>query len=454
MQYNHDISGTSYIKMMEEKTTQYNNLIRKAERISHELEGKPSKEEATFYYQAAKVCEEIVNLNISQRAVYSQWKYRKQDCEENVKRITNVLAPPPPPAPVAQPAARPASEPVRKTIPNNVANQQNTTGEAKTQSGFTTRNACKDVTAETIERWFKDKPKHNFSDVSGMEELRARLIDEAASLGWDLVDSALSISPVQSYFFYGPPGTGKTYIIEAFASELMEKGFKFIRLLGGDIHASLVGVAEKTVQIAFQEAIDNEPCLIFVDEIENVCVSRDQRAEGHEKRLTVAFLEAYNLLRSSGKRVIFMGATNHPGMVDEAMLDRINLIKIPLPTEKARASHFKRAFGSLQLEPGFTVEDMAAATDNYSYRDLGRLKETTVSKIKAQVIAQNRVTDGSGVLDQSATDVQASDAIRSGKIVLTRALFEEAQRETRPSDKTKIREELEAFEESVKSLNG
>ena len=444
----HDISGTSYIKTMEEKTTQYNNLIRKAERISYERGGKPSKEEATFYYQASKICEEIMNLNISQRAVHSQWKFRKQDCEENVKRITNILAPPPPP-----PAVEPTAEPAKRSVPNAVPNQEQPS-EVKTTSGFKTKNACKDVTAETIERWFKNKPKHGFADVTGMEELKVRLINEAASLGWDRLDSELSISPVQSYFFYGPPGTGKTYIIEAFASELMEKGFKFIQLKGGDIHASLVGVAEKTVQIAFQEAVDNEPCLIFIDEIENVCVNRDKKAEGHEKRLTVAFLEAYNLLKSSGKRVIFMGATNHPGMVDEAMLDRIKLIKIPLPSEEARASYFKRAFGTLATEAGFGVADMAAATDNYSYRDLERVRDTIAAHIKANVIEENRVLDPAGVMDQDASDIRASESIRSGRTVLTRALFEQTQREIPPSDKTKIREELKAFEENVRSING
>ena len=147
----HDISGTSYIKTMEEKTTQYNNLIRKAERISYERGGKPSKEEATFYYQASKICEEIMNLNISQRAVHSQWKFRKQDCEENVKRITNILAPPPPP-----PAVEPTAEPAKRSVPNAVPNQEQPS-EVKTTSGFKTKNACKDVTAETIERWFKNK---------------------------------------------------------------------------------------------------------------------------------------------------------------------------------------------------------------------------------------------------------------------------------------------------------
>ena len=159
--------------------------------------------------------------------------------------------------------------------------------------------------------------------------------------------------------------------------------------------------------------MDNAPCLIFIDEIENVCVGRGgSQAQGHEKRLTVAFLEAYNKLKSSGKRVIFMGATNHPGMVDEAMLDRITLVKIPLPTENARKAYFERELGVLGLEPGFTAEDIAAVTDNYSYRDLGRLKDTLAVRVKSRGIQEFAVLDAEGKLDKAETDKRSARPLR------------------------------------------
>lgn len=443
MAYKYDLSSSSYIRKMEEKESQYNGLVRKAERINYDLGGKPSKEEALFYLQAAKVGEEIMNMNLSERSVYSLWKMRVMDCEEQAKRITDIVAPKPQP--------EPEKEPVR----NGTAPKGSAAVKSTTSSGFKTSNACADVKAETIEKWYKESPKHDFSKVSGMEDMKKKLMDEAASIGWTETDDALNISPVQSYFFYGPPGTGKTYLIEAFAAELMKNGFKFIQLMGGDIHASLVGVAEKTVQIAFQEAMDNSPCLIFIDEIENVCVGRGgSQTPGHENRLTVAFLEAYNKLRSSGKRVIFMGATNHPGMVDEAMLDRVTLVKVPLPTENARKAHFERAFGVLGLEPGFTVEDIAAVTDNYSYRDMDRLKDALAVKVKNRGIQEFAVMDAEGKLDKAETDKRVSEAIKNKELVLDRELFDQTRKELPPSDKSKVREELKAFEENVRRLNG
>jgi SpoVK/Ycf46/Vps4 family AAA+-type ATPase len=166
----------------------------------------------------------------------------------------------------------------------------------------------------------------------------------------------------------------------------------------------------------------------------------------------VAFLEAYNHIKSSNKRVIFMGATNYPGQVDNAMLDRIKLIKIPLPSEELRADYFKGSLGNLQLAEGFTVADMASETDNYSFRDMSRLKESIVSELKDQAITTYAIQDKNGELDQKATDIRISEAIRSGEIKLTRSLFEQMQQENPPSDKTEIRQQLQEFENNIKKM--
>ena len=439
---NYDID-TSYTSLMNEKIQLYNKIVRQAEIQNRESNGAPTRKEGELYLEASKVCAEIMNLNLSQRSVYNQWNLRKTDCENEVKRITKSVMPkaastPPSAADLSQ------SEPGEQRKPDY----------EKANSSFKTKNACRDISADTISRWYKDKPLQSFKDVKGMEEVKSILESRAANLGWDRIDSALKINPVQSYFFYGPPGTGKTFIIEAFASEMMDKGFKYIRLLGGDIHASLVGVAEKTVQVAFQEAIDNEPCIIFIDEIENVCVSRSGRnVEGHEKRLTVAFLEAYNLLKESGKRVIFMGATNYPGLIDEAMLDRITMIRIPLPPTESRKKFFESKLESITIESGYSFEDMAEATENYSFRDLERLTDALSAKLKDVAIEAYRVNNDDGTINRELTDIAAAEAVSDGRVQLSKEFFELMQKELPPSDKTVICEGLEAFEARVKRIN-
>lgn len=445
----YDISGTGYTKMMDEKTTRYSNLVRKAERINRDQGGQPTKEEASFYFEASKVCEEIMNMNLSQRAVYEQWKYRKMDCEDQVRRITNILAP----KPAYVPEQKPAMERNTQTNAGQSRANADSKAPATSKSGFTTSCATKEVPVEMIEKWFKDVSGKDFAHVVGRTELKHRLLNEAAGFGWDKVDSALDINPVQCYFLYGPPGTGKTHLIKAFAAELKKKGFNFMQLTGSDIHNSYVGMAEKIVATAFAVATEKEPCLIFIDEIDNLCVARGGKAEGHEQRLTVAFMEAYNKFKDSGKRLIFMGATNHPGKVDEAMLDRVSLIKVPLPAEEDRIGYFDRMLSGsgikLALEPGFTTADMAQTTDNHSYRDLDRLKTSMLTKLKSLAIEQYEVLDDEGNVDQQATDLRASQAIISGEIMLTRQLFAQTQKENPPSDKTNNRLELKEFEERV-----
>lgn len=447
----YNLTGTSYSQLMNEKTLVYNGLVRKAELANRDNNGKASKEEGNYYREAMNVCSEIINMNLGQRSIVMTWTQRKKECEMEVNRIVNALRPP------VEPSSRSeanAATQTRQTVANGrpaaaekVANQ--------TPSGFTTNNACKEVPADVIEKWFKNTPSHGLDDVTGMEEQKDLLMTKAGNLGWDRLDSALKISPLQSFFFYGPPGTGKTFLIEAFANEMIAKGFKYIRLTGGDIHASLVGVAEKTVQIAMQEAIDNEPCIIFIDEIENVCVNRKRPGiQGHEGRLTVAFLEAYNLLKSANKRVVFMGATNFPSQVDEAMLDRITLVPIPLPDEEVRANYFKRTFRQLSLEDGFTVEDMAADTDHYSFRDLDRLSTYVLEQLRQLIIEDYMVFTPEGGLDQDETDKQAAGAVNAGKVTLTRELFDAALQTLPPSSKADSLAELEAFEAKVRGLNG
>ncbi len=450
----YDISKASYTQTMEEKSTQYLNLIRSAERLRAERFGNPSKEEANFYYQAAKVCEEIMSLNVSQRAVYAQWNYRKLDCESKFGGIADALVPPTPSAPPT-PASQDEPAPDSRNVQRNTPDQPAQMKPVKSPSGFTTEFASKEVPLDTIERWFKDAPDKGFDHVVGRTALKERLMNEAAGFGWNKLDSALNINPVQCYFLYGPPGTGKTHLIKAFASELKKKGFRFMHLVGSDIHASYVGVAEKTITAAFSVAMEQEPCLIFIDEIDNLCVSRDSRAEGHEKRLTVAFMEAYNHFKESGKRLIFMGATNHPAMVDDGMLDRITLIHVPLPALEDRLGYFDRfVHGSrLTMEEGFTIEAMAAETENYSYRDLDRLKDFMLAKLKAQAIAANQVMDLDDELDQEATDERASQAIVRGEIFITRALFDQTRQENPPSDKTAILQELKEFEDRAARRN-
>lgn len=444
----HNIGGTSFSKLMNEKIEMYKNLTLRAEMINRDNDGKPTVQEAERYAEASKVCEEIMNLNLSERATYEKWRRNQQDCEDKVRQIADILAP----VPESQYAEEPCEAKQSGGGTEEQSGASNDRVKQVTRSGFSTKNATKEVPAETIEKWYKEKPKHGLKDVVGMEKQKKLLEREAANLGWDKTDDALSISPTQRYFFYGPPGSGKSYLIEAFAHDMIEKGFSFIQLVGGEIHQSLVGVGEKTVQIAFQEAIDNAPSVIFIDEVEGVCSTRGgANTQGHERRLTVAFLEALNNMKNSGKRIVFLGATNHPSQVDSAMRDRVHMVPVPLPDEEARAQYFamSKKLGILPLEDGLTHEYMAEMTDGFSYRDLDGIIDAIKFEARELVISKHSVLGENGNIDKEKSDIAASEAVKRGDVVLTRAWFDQARQENPPQNKAEIREELLAFEQEI-----
>lgn len=432
-----------YTEKMNDKILQYNNLVRKAEITHRDNNGAVSKEEGQLYIEASKIAAEIANMNLSQPAVKAQWLYRKNDCEEKVKNIVLTIAPPPAePAPKAENTNANAGAAAPVTDKNGVT---------KTASGFTTKNASKDVPADVIESWHKKAPNHTLEDIAGLDNLKEELKGIMATIELQKSMAELGLNSTKSYFFYGAPGTGKTYIIEAFAGEMMKKGYNFIHLVGGDIHASLVGVAEKTVATAFKEAIDNAPCVLFFDEFEELCKSRSAKAEGHEKRLTNAFLEAYNELVSSNASVIMLAAANYPSQIDEAMMSRFSKkIKFPIPDEESRRNYWTRNIKKMNLDVSITIDKLVDLTQGYSIRDMGNIIQGVKDYLLLEAYKKYRVVNEEGNDDIQKTDENISQALSSNEFLIDPENFYKIVEANPKTPNQKILDDIAAFEANNK----
>ena len=426
-----------YYSELNRLVNEYRDLITRAESLHKKYESAPNHdllvEESRCYKEAANICTRLAQLYSHKEQDRNEW-LRNQAYVERQMRMLLGLA-----------TGKTTKQESRSYAPGQKPDAEDTAqrSAAAASAGAAAQEEADPVDGisdAVVKSWLKPAPAHGFKDVAGMkqliDQLKACVEDVAASK----INEYLGMDLVHSFFLYGPPGCGKTYVTEAFVHELAEMGYQYMSLSSADIQNALWGEAEKRVERAFREAEKNAPCILFIDEIDSVCRNRSMpNIPTHVMSTTTAFLTGYNRLVKSHKPVIFIGATNYPSMVDSAMLDRVELIKVPLPDFDVRTFTFQKKLGKLiQNEPGFTYEDMADETDNYSQRDFDRLFDRFKREIKKELAA---IYGGDGEA--------MVEALKSGEYRLTRELFDKVLRSYNPSKKAEIIRSLDAWDSDL-----
>ncbi|HEY3750997.1 MAG TPA: ATP-dependent zinc metalloprotease FtsH [Pseudonocardiaceae bacterium] len=165
----------------------------------------------------------------------------------------------------------------------------------------------------------KDMPKTTFSDVAGADEAVEELEEIKDFLQNPGRYQALGAKIPKGVLLYGPPGTGKTLLARAVAGEA---GVPFYSISGSDFVEMFVGVGASRVRDLFEQAKQNSPCIIFVDEID--AVGRQRGAGlggGHDEReqtLNQLLVEMDGFDARGG--IILIAATNRPDILDPALL--------------------------------------------------------------------------------------------------------------------------------------
>ena len=165
----------------------------------------------------------------------------------------------------------------------------------------------------------KDMPKTTFGDVAGVDEAVEELYEIKDFLANPSRYQALGAKIPKGVLLYGPPGTGKTLLARAVAGEA---GVPFFTISGSDFVEMFVGVGASRVRDLFDQAKQNSPCIIFVDEID--AVGRQRGAGlggGHDEReqtLNQLLVEMDGFGDRTG--VILIAATNRPDILDPALL--------------------------------------------------------------------------------------------------------------------------------------
>lgn len=194
--------------------------------------------------------------------------------------------------------------------------------------------------------------------------------------------------PPKGLLLFGPPGTGKTMIGKCIASQAKAT---FFSISASSLTSKWVGEGEKLVRMLFEMARQQQPSVIFVDEIDSLLTQR-QEGEGESgRRIKTEFLVQFDgASTSSEDRILLIGATNRPQELDEAARRRmVKRLYIALPDEQARTCLISNLLNSpsSQIEHTLSKEDITDISrllDGYSGADVHSLcKEASLAPIRA-----------------------------------------------------------------------
>lgn len=176
-----------------------------------------------------------------------------------------------------------------------------------------------------------------FKDVAGLNEEKAELESVVDSFKNADKYKECGGRPIKGVLLTGPPGTGKTLLAQAVAGEA---GVNFLSYAGSDFVEMFVGRGASRVRSMFDKAKRLAPCVIFIDEIDQLGRKRSQTASGSNQesdQTLVAMLDKLQGADFDMSGILLIGATNKPDFIDDALLrpGRIDkVIEVGLPRTK------------------------------------------------------------------------------------------------------------------------
>ena len=262
----------------------------------------------------------------------------------------------------------------------------------------------------------KDMPKTTFSDVAGCEEAIEELGEIKEFLQEPAKFQAVGAKIPKGVLLYGQPGTGKTLLARAVAGEA---GVPFYSISGSDFVEMFVGVGASRVRDLFEQAKENAPAIVFIDEIDAVGRHRGAgMGGGHDEReqtLNQLLVEMDGFDVRGG--VILIAATNRPDILDPALLrpgrfDR--QISVDAPDLKGREQILKVHARGKPMGPDVDLLSVARRTPGFTGADLANvLNEAALLTAR----------ESAKLIDNAALD-EAIDRVIAGPQKRTRLMSE------------------------------
>ena len=238
----------------------------------------------------------------------------------------------------------------------------------------TTLSAETDARAQAMQ--IEHSPEVSYGDIGGLDD-QIREVREAVEL--PLLDAdqfdEVGIEPPTGVLLHGPPGTGKTMLARAVAKQT---DATFIKMAGSELVRKFIGEGARLVRDLFELAMENEPAIIFIDEIDAVASTRTESKTSGDAEVQRTMMQLLNEMDGFDDRgdICIVAATNRFDMLDRAILrpgrfDR--LIDVPKPDEVGRDLIFQIHTRNMSLADDVDFEALAAETDDLSGAEIESL---------------------------------------------------------------------------------
>ena len=260
----------------------------------------------------------------------------------------------------------------------------------------------------------------SYEDIGGLKEevKKVREMIEIPLKRPELFEK-LGIAPPKGVLMHGPPGTGKTLLAKAVASE---SDAHFIAINGPEIMSKYVGGSEENLREYFEEAEENSPSIIFIDELDAIAPKREETNGEVERRTVAQLLTLMDGLKSRGQ-VVVIGATNRPDSLDPALrrpgrFDRE--IEIGVPDSEERKEVLEIHTRNMPLAEDVDLDKIANTTHGFVGADLESLCKEAAMRVVRRI------------LPEIQNDEEIPKEVME-KIVVTGDDFKNAQKEIQPS---------------------
>jgi transitional endoplasmic reticulum ATPase len=230
----------------------------------------------------------------------------------------------------------------------------------------------------------------------------------------------LGIDPPKGVLLHGPPGTGKTLIAKAVANEI---DASFHNISGPEIMSKYYGESEEQLREIFEEASEEAPSIIFMDELDSIAPKREEAGGDVERRVVAQLLSLMDGLEERGE-VVVIGATNRVDAIDPALrrggrFDRE--IEVGVPDRDGRKEILQVHTRNMPLVDGIDLDEYAENTHGFVGADLESLAKESAMHALRRIRPE---------LDLESDEIDA-DVLNS--IQVTESDFKEAMKGIEPS---------------------